>query len=422
VLPLDGPLGLSHGALRWWAVALLAACSAATVAIAFASPTRLQRQSRLPRWVPVVVTALLVRALCSLVQDGGTFDVLVAYRAIGEHLFAGRDIWTGTTDSLATYPPTVYLWWAVAGLIPAGHPHLFAAAVRAPFWIADAAVAVLLLRIIPGASGARAAWLYALCPVVIAVPTLHGQVDPVVDLLLVAGVALLQRGQATAGGIAVGAAIVVKQWPVYFLLPLLAAVTRRRAPVLLLCALAPLLASFGIYALFHAADAWRGLSFVATYRPHRQGLGTSVLFPDDSPAGIIIATNIAAVLAGAVAGVAALRSQRSLAEAMALDMLIVVGLSPTVSDQYLMWAIPFLLLAGRLRTAALLGVGLLPAVLSLDLWTSVDGTATPRALLLLATASVLAAAGWLLSPRAGGSGRGERRVAAHAVDGVVEAA
>ena len=108
------------------------------------------------------------------------------------------------------------------------------------------------------------------------------------------------------------------------------------------------------------------------------------------------------MVAAALAAIA-VRNGRSIAEAMALDMLLLLGLSPTVSDQYLMWAFPFLLVAGRLRTASLLSLGLLPAVVSLDLWTSQGDGATPRALLLLATASLLLGAGrWYLFLRAAG--------------------
>ena len=150
------------------------------------------------------------------------------------------------------------------------------------------------------------------------------------------------------------------------------------------------------------------MAFIARYSPHRQGLGTSLFFPNDVPAGAIIVTNVTAtVVAGALAAIA-VRNGRSIAEAMALDMLLLLGLSPTVSDQYLMWAFPFLLVAGRLRTASLLSLGLLPAVVSLDLWTSQGDGATPRALLLLATASLLLGAASLLRRPGAGQRRQEQ--------------
>lgn len=394
MIPDDGPLGLPHAALRAWAVVVLSVWAAATLVIAFrGSGARLPRR-RPPAWLTVAATALAVRIALSLVVDGHMYDVLVSYRTIGDRLFSGGEIWTGTTESLATYPPTSYVWWAVAALVPAQHPHVFAALVRAPFWLADTAIAVALLRVIPGENGMRAAWIYALCPVVIAVPTLHGQADPVVDLLLLIGVVWVGRGRPLAGGSAIGFAIAIKQWPVFVLLPILVRVPRRLVLQFLLVVAAPLLVAFGAYGVVHPQDAVRGFVDIATYRPHREGLGTSLLLP--VPAGPIIAANIAVTLGAALAGAALVRSGRSLAEGVALNLLLIVGLSPTVSDQYLMWAFPFLLLAGHARTAALLGVGLLPAVVSLDLWSAQNDGATSNVLLVLATVSVLAAAASLL--------------------------
>jgi hypothetical protein len=393
VIPDDGPLGLPHAAARPYAVILLCVCAALATVVAFRE-RRSHRRRRLPDWVAILGVALTVRALASLAVDGQIFDVLVAYRNIGDSLFSGREIWSGGTQGLATYPPTLYLWWAIAGLVPADHPHVFAALVRAPFWIADAAIAVVLLRAVGGDRGRRTAWIYALCPVAIAVPTLHGQADPVVDLLLVIAVVMAMRGRSIAGGVATGLAVAVKQWPLFFVPALLASTPRRRVVALLATIAVPALAAYAAYAVVHPADAVRGIVDVITYRPHRAGLGTALLFP--LPAGPITAINIAVIVLGAVLGVLAVRAGRTLAEAMAVNMLVVVGLSPTAYDQYLMWVFPFLLLAGRLRTAALLSIGLLPAVLGLDLWTSQGDGDTPNVLLLLSTASLIAAAVSLL--------------------------
>ena len=393
-LPDDGPLGLAHGALRGWTVVLLAVCGAAALLVAVGGlPSR--RSHRLPPWLTVAAVALLLRAAVSLVQDGHIYDVLVAYRLVGENFIHGSDIWTGHTASMATYPPPVYGWWGIASLIPTDHPHLFAALVRAPFWIADAAIAVVLLRAVGGEAGRRAAWVYALCPVAIAVPTLHGQLDPVADLLLLVAVIVLVR-RPLAAGLATGAAIAVKQFPAFFLLPLLAALPRRLWPRLGIGLFLLPVAGFAVYGLWRPADAVQGAVDVATYASHRDGLGTSLAFPAYVPAGVIIVSSALAVLLGGVLGVVAVRRGRSIAEAMAFNMLIVVALSPTVSDQYLMWAFPFLLLAGRVRTAALLAIGLLPATLSLDLWSSQNLGPTPRLVLGLSTICVLAAAASLV--------------------------
>lgn len=397
MIPGDGPLGLPHSALRGWAIALLCLCAAGSLAIAFATPGQRITQPprrRVPAWLSVLCVALLVRALASLAVDGQIFDVLVAYRSVGDGLFHGADIWSGATEKLATYPPTIYVWWAISALVPAAHPHLFAALVRAPFWTADAGIAVLLLRLVGGDRGRRAAWVYALCPVAIAVPALHGQADPIVDLLFVIGVALVLRGQVRGGALATGLAIAVKQWPVFFLPALLAFMPRRQSVRFVVIAAAPAVLAFAAYGAVHPYDAVHGFISVATYRPHRTGLGTSLIFPLDS--GYITAINLAVAVGGAGVAVAMVRRGRSLYDAIAFDMLCFVALSPTVYDQYLMWALPFLLLAGRLRSTALLGVGLLPAVLSVNLWTSQNDGDTPDLLFVIATLSTLAVAASLL--------------------------
>ena len=420
MIPVDAPLGLPHEALRGWAVALLVLCAAAALALAFrpvpppASAGGATGPPPVPAWLLVTAAALLLRGAVSLVQDGALFDVLVSYRSIGDRVLHGADVWTGSTESLATYPPPIYGWWALAALVPGNHPHVFAALVRAPFWIADALLAGLLVRVIPGPAGVRAGWIYALCPVAVAVPTLHGQHDPVTDLLLVVAVAgLLPRQRTVAAGLVIGVATAIKQWPVFFLLPLLSAVPRRRLLPFLLAVAAPPLVAYAGSGVTHPLDALRGVVDVATYRPHREGLGSSLLFSDGASAGAVIAANLLATIGAGVVAAALVRRGMGLADAIAVDMLLLVGLSPTVSDQYLMWAFPFLLLAGRPRIAALLGAGLLPAVVALDLWQTVGDGDAPRALLALAAAGCVAAAAWIVvdgirKPAGGPSGGGSR--------------
>lgn len=396
MIPDDSPLGLAHEALRLWAVVVLAGLAVGCVVLA-CLPVGRERARRVPARVLVGVAALLVRAAVSLVQDGAAFDVLVSYRSIGDRVLHGSDVWSGDTESLATYPPPIYAWWAIAALVPDAHPHIFAAVVRAPFWIADAGLAVLLVRLLPGQLGVRAGWIYALSPAVIAVPTLHGQHDPVTDLLLVIGVVMLatHRHEVRAG-LVIGLGVAIKQWPVFFLLPLIAAVRRPRILPFLAAVAAPVLVAYAAYGITHPHDATQGFVDVVTYRPHREGLGTSLFMPSRANGGVFTATNIVVTLGAGAVGALMVRRGWSLVDAVAVDMLLLVGLSPTVSDQYLMWAFPFLLLAGRLRTAALLGAGLLPAVLSLDMWQQVNDGTTPDALLIIATLSCVAAAGWIL--------------------------
>jgi len=385
-------------------VVILTACAAASPLIALRAARRGTPRHLVRRITAIALVALGVRAGLSLVQDGGLYDVFHAYRVVGEQLRRGGDVFVEPALGLSNYPPAIYWWWALTSAVPPDHPHLYAALVKLPFWLGDAAIAPLLVVLAirrgaaPAGPATAAGWMYALNPIAAAVPTLHGQFDPLVLLPLLCGVTLL-RERPVAAGLLIGIATAVKPWPLFFLLPLLALVERRRRPGFVVAVAAVPAATFALYGLVHHDHLLAGMYRVATYVAHRQGLGTSLLFGDSPPAWALIGTNIAAGAASSAAGLMAARRGRSPAETVAVAMLVLLTLSPTVSDQYVMWPLPFLLLAGRLRIAALLSAGLLPAVAALNLWTSQNDGATPAALLLPATGAMGLAAWTLLRDR-----------------------
>ncbi|MCA1682555.1 MAG: glycosyltransferase 87 family protein, partial [Actinobacteria bacterium] len=353
--PMDSPLGLPPGALRSWAVVVLGGCAALCAFLATAPGRRAGERPRiagLPVALAVTLTALLVRALFSVVDDGGLYDIFQAYRVVGDQLRSGGDVFVEPALGLSNYPPVIYWWWALASAIPAEHPHLYAALVRLPFWVADAAMAPLLLTLLARRGqvrpGRRAAWVYALSPVAIAVPTLHGQFDPLVNLALLPAVVLLPA-RPVAAGLLLGAATAIKPWPLFFLVPLLALLPRRRWPGFIVAVAVPPAAAFAAYGLLHPDHLGAGLVRVATYVAHRQGLGSSFLLGPSAPSGVVVAINLAAGAAACGTGVVAARRGRAPAEVVAAAMLVLLALSPTVSDQYLMWPLAFLLLAGRHR-------------------------------------------------------------------------
>jgi hypothetical protein len=73
-------------------------------------------------------------------------------------------------------------------------------------------------------------------------------------------------------------------------------------------------------------------------------------------------------------------------------MLIILGLLPAISDQYLMWPMAILLLGGHRRIAALLAVAMTPATLAIDITSASQPVAVPAALPLFATAATVVAA------------------------------
>src|SRR5581483_5110535 len=112
----------------------------------------------------------------------------------------------------------------------------------------------------------------------IAVPTLHGQFDslPVLGLLL--AVAYLRMRPRLSAWM-LSAAVAVKTWPAYFL-PLMLGLLRpgRRVPYFTRVLAIPV-AAFIVYGVIHPWNLPRGIAGVLFYTPHRQGLGTSLLFP-----------------------------------------------------------------------------------------------------------------------------------------------
>jgi hypothetical protein len=385
--------GLSVGTATVLAWVLLAGAGAAGIAIALAPAPGGSGAGRIAvRLVAVTLAALCLRAGVSLLFDGGTYDIFFAYRRLGNELRLGGDVFGPPFSSLANYPPVIYWWWSlVATWLPSGSPHLFALVVRAPYWIVDAAIAPVLALLVRGRWRWRSAWLYALNPIAIAVPTLHGQFDSIPALCLLLGVAWLASHPARAAWL-VGIGAAVKVWPAYFVPALLAGVRRAEWRGFVLRVMAPALAAFAVYAVFHPDHILQGIVGVIIYVPHRQGLGTSHLFPASWGDPFIVPVDIA--LASFVVWVVVRCARRGVAvvDIVALAMLIVLGLAPAISDQYLMWPMAILLLGGHRRIAALLSVALTPATLLIDITSAGPNAPVPIAAPLLATAATVASA------------------------------
>ena len=386
-------IGLSAGTATVLAWVLLAGAGLAGVAIAFApAPADAAPRRVAVRLMAVTLVALCVRAAVSLLFDGGTYDIFFAYRKLGNQLRLGGDVYGAALPTLANYPPVIYWWWSLAAtIVPSGSPHLFAALVRAPFWMVDAAIAPVLGLLVRGRWRWRSAWLYALNPIAIAVPTLHGQFDSIPALCLLLAVAWLTlHPRRAAWMVGVGAA--VKVWPAYFVPALLAGVRRAQWGGFIGRVILPALAAFAVYFVIHPDHIVQGIVGVIAYVPHRQGLGTSLLFPASWGDPFIAPAEIAVALL--VLWVIVLCARRGVAvvDIVALSMLIILGLLPAISDQYLMWPMAILLLGGHRRIAALLAVAMTPATLAIDITSASQHAAVPAALPLFATAATVVAA------------------------------
>jgi hypothetical protein len=279
--------------------------------------------------------------------------------------------------------------------VPTGSPHLFAALVRAPFWMIDAAIAPVLALLVRGRWRWRSAWLYALNPIAIAVPTLHGQFDGIPALCLLLAVAWLAAHPRRAAWL-VGIGTAVKVWPAYFVPALLAGIRRAQWAGFVIRVLVPSVAAFALYFVIHPDHIVQGLVGVIAYVPHRQGLGTSLLFPAAWGDPFIVPVDL--VVAALVLWLVVQCARRDVAvvDIVALVMLIVLGLAPAISDQYLMWPMAILLLGGHRRIAALLSVAMTPATLFVDISSAGPAFTIPPAAPLLATAATVTAAAVLL--------------------------
>jgi hypothetical protein len=375
----------------------------------------IRRDQREPRhrWLAILAILLVglgFRAALSLVVDGSPYDIFHAYRFVGDRLRQGGDVLVPPWIGLSNYPPLIYWWWAAAAsIVPSAHEHLFAAVVRAPFWCLDAAIGAALAVLRRDATGIRAGWIYALNPVAAAVPTLHGQFDPVVALPLLLATATIGR-RPLRGGLLAGLAATVKPWPLYFALPMLAVVAKgRRRTAVASMAVAPVLA-FALYGLIHPEHLGLGVLRVAIYVSHWQGLGMGFLIPDHAPLPILVVADLVAAAGTLGAGFVMARRDAPAAEVVGVSALVLITLAPGVSDQYMAWPFAFLLLAGRLRGVATATVGVLPAITWIDLWFSQNQGPPMPLLYLVSTLSTGLLAAWILAwGRRRGAGPSPRR-------------
>ena len=386
---------LPYPTARGLAVAGMVAAAAVGIVVAISRGKPEPRR----RWLQaaaILVVALAFRASLSLVVDGSPYDIFHAFRFVGDHLRQGGDIFVPPWIGLSNYPPLIYWWWATAAsIVPTGHDHLFAAVVRAPFWSLDAAIAPTLTLLRRDSVGVRAGWIYALNPVAAAVPTLHGQFDPVVALPLLLATATI-GSRPLRGGLLVGLAATVKPWPLYFALPVLALVPRsRRWATVATMAVAPALA-FAVYGVIHPAHLGPGILRVAIYVSHWQGLGMGFLIPDHAAVPILVAATLVAGIGTLGAGFLMARRGASAAEVVGVSALVLITLAPGVSDQYMAWPLAFLLLAGRLRGVAAVTAGVLPAIIWIDLWFSQNQGSAMPVIYFVSTLSTGLLAAWIL--------------------------
>ena len=294
------------------------------------------------------------------------------------------------------YPPAFFAPIAASGWVSDVTGLPFHGVVQLPAIAADLAIAIIVQwwlrdRGHDERTALAGAGLVALGPSFIAISGYHGQIDSVAILPAIVGVLIWERGGARRAGWAgalIGLGAAVKTVPLMMVLALLP--TSRSwgerlrlvvpAGMVPLVALTPFLVldAHGTYSALKANQGvagFGGLSgfvqpeltrFWSTLDGTVQASGALQALTDAQ--NVIVA---AAVLAAAV--VLALYRTKPLPAAV-LIWLVVYAANPNFAYQYLIWGLPFFLLAGHIRAVALLQLAILPATLLLYAQTDIDST------------------------------------------------
>ena len=329
-----------------------------------------------------------MRLVLAFTTDGQPYDIRVLddmRRVLADGPLDAYTTPIGPGGIVWPYPPGFFplVWLAdraaeVSGLA-------YTSLVRLPSIAADAALALLVHEGLRhrGASERRrlaATALVALGPSFAIISGFHGQLDNLAILPAVAAVVLWDRlegdRRAVAAGLLIGLGFAIKTPPIFVVLALLPAVRSRREAAALLAATAAIpLAVLAPYLAASPSELLDGLRYRGF--PGTSGLSIALqpelaeqLVRQVRPSGLVQALFdrgqllVPAALAAVAAFTALWGRGWDAAERAALLWITFYVTSSVFFFQYLVWGLPFLLLAGRLRLAlAVQAVALPPAVL-----------------------------------------------------------
>lgn len=300
-------------------------------------------------------TAIAVGALIRLaiaVSQPGIADVPNFYR-VANTLRSGGTLYVDT-KGLFPYPP-VWSQVEVAALALAEKTETpFELWVKVPSILADVGISIVLWLLAPGARGAWLAMAYALNPVAILISGAHGQFDALAILACLGALLFtVRRPHAVVAGLCLGVGIALKSFPILLLpvfWPFVAPPQRRRFAAAAVLPAGLLLATYLLFvpaAVIREVFGYSGASdhgWAAAVRAVR-ALQTGVPFIDLAPA-----LGAAKLLFLAIYALAIGRWLRrpappeQLPERIALVFVSFYVLYGGIGSQYLLWAVPFLLL------------------------------------------------------------------------------
>ncbi|MCW2543623.1 MAG: Dolichyl-phosphate-mannose-protein mannosyltransferase [Frankiales bacterium] len=330
----------------------------------------------------LMLLGLALRLVLALKMPGNPFDTrsfqLVAQRLTEPqplHLYG--DINDGATFLRWPYPPGFFpVLLALQHLF--GDGHAFAVAMRLPAIAADLAIALLLYVAVAKrrgeTQGLACAALVLLGPSFAAISGAHGQLDALAILPALAAVIVWQDDwtrRALVAGALIGVGACIKTVPAFFLLALLPTVRSRKEGVQLVAAAAalPVLA----LAPFFLAEP-RGVVHALQYRGLPGLGGVSMLAQPSLAKGWLSHSSVrlsslsdllqhrgtVLVLVAVVVTGLLLRRRRMEAPAAAVAIaLALLAFGLNFSLGYVLWLLPFLLLAGWMRSAFWIQLALL---------------------------------------------------------------
>lgn len=340
------------------------------VTLAFLALRKPNRADPRPTWLDKVtlpallLATLLVRLLPALWLPVGAGYDIESYRMVTDALLRGQEVYTAALGRHPYLPFQMYILGGMAWLSQAtGLPYIVA--VKLPSILADVAIVALIHRtfILSGRRPVTAAYfglLYALNPVALLVVSYHGQFESVTLLLLVASWMLWHFGRRKHGSAtALGFAVLNKTWPVIFLPVILMRLRTWRARLLYgLIALGIPVAFAALYLLVFRADPAPMLRRALTHRGVSGFWGPGALL---APIGMRVPAiqaiydglNVAhsALLAGGVLLALWWTAKQRALDALLTVILTLFAVTVGFGIQWLLWPIPFALLANEDRWA-----------------------------------------------------------------------
>jgi|GEM_PF-1472043 hypothetical protein len=331
-----------------------------------------ERRESLLLLAGLLLAALAARLPLLLAGPGVAFD-MESYRLVAKEMMAGAPLYSDPVLKVRYpyLPPWALVTTAMAWLAQAtGLPDSFC--LRLPALLGDLGLVALLFRILRGredgqgltlpALERRSTWAalaYAASPLAVIISAGHGQFDSLPLLCVLLAVSSMQKGGQRGAALWLGAAIALKTWPLAllpaFLKPLPGA--KPRARFALWALLLPLAVSLPWLLASPGDMAARVLGYAGVRCIGLNEAVHALCYLLRWPAWVMRAAH--AGLSGALAvGWLALSLlylftpwELALEEALALAVLLLYVLSPSLSTQYLLWLLPLaLLLPGSLAS------------------------------------------------------------------------